>query len=157
MRSCKKHKPLQVHRMQPTDVLSSRPLENIITNRKKSLSGEKVSGLQTKEILLKNRMFSLFMRYNIDDSFVEVDLKKNCRGRQRFISKSLMQMLWPDLKMIPQAKLNDIKSLMHLIPRDAQAFHKKLTGDNSIEDDVDGISGEPDFEIEVEVDRDPIS
>ncbi|CAB3252770.1 unnamed protein product [Arctia plantaginis] len=102
-------------------------------------------------------MFSLFMRYSLDDSFVEVDLKKNCRGRQRFISKSLMQMLWPDGKMIPQAKLNDIKSLMHLIPRDAQAFYKKLTGDNSIEDDVDGISGEPDFEIEVEVDRDPIS
>lgn len=61
-----------------------------------------------------------------------------------------MEPLWPNGKSIPEAKLNDLKSLLHLIPEDAQGFYKKLTGDVTVEDDIDRFSGEIDFEVELD-------
>ena len=154
MRTCKKNKPLQVHRMEVKDILGSAYLEKAITNRKTSSTGEKITWLKTNEMLLKKEaMFSLFMRKSLEDDYEEVDLKKRQRGRQPFISSDMMNMLWPNGKPIAAAKLNDITSLMHLIPRDAQTFYKNLRGDNNVEDDIDVFGAEPDFEIEYEAEE----
>lgn len=152
MRTCKKNKPLQVHRMTPKDFLGAANLEKLITNRKKTVTGEKISWLKTKEILLrKEEVYSLFMRQTLKDEYEEVDLKKRQRGRQHLtLSMDKMHKLWPNGKPIAAAKLNDIKSLMHLIPKDAHAFYKNLTGDDNLEDDIDGFGAEPDFEVEFE-------
>lgn len=64
-----------------------------------------------------------------------------------------MNLLWPNGKPIAAAKLSDIKSLMHLIPRDAHTFYKNLRGDNNVEDDIDGFGAEPDFEIEYDAEE----
>lgn len=37
---------------------------------------------------------------------------------------------------------------MHLLPNDAKSFYEVLDGDENIVDDIDGFSGEPDFEVE---------
>lgn len=106
--------------------------------------------LKTKKILFKkDAMFSLFIRSSLEDDYAEVDIKRKQRGRnRRVITRDMMEMLLSNGKPIPAAKLNDIKSLMHLIPRDAHTFYKSLTGDNNVEDDIDGFSGPLDFDVE---------
>lgn len=85
-----------------------------------------------------------------NDLDIEVNLKKSLRGNSGHLTKELMDPLWPSGKPIPDAKLNDLKSLLHLIPEDAQDFYKNLTGDVTVEDDIDGFSGAVDFEVEVD-------
>ncbi|KAH9629864.1 hypothetical protein HF086_006548 [Spodoptera exigua] len=151
MKHCKKNKPLQVHRMDKTDFVTSSELESIITNRKKAVDGTKVSWLKTKEIVLKkDEMFTIYMRSNYEEEFKELNIKKNVRGRQRSISKVLLKPMWPTGKAIPGPKLKDLKSLLHLIPQDAKAFYQNLTADDDLLDDVDGFSGEVDFEVETD-------
>lgn len=58
--------------------------------------------------------------------------------------------MWPTGKAIPGPKLKDLKSLLHLIPNDAKGFYQTLTSDENILDDVDGFSGEIDFQIETD-------
>lgn len=41
-------------------------------------------------------------------------------------------------------------SIMHLIPQDCKYFYTNLHGQEGLEDDVDGFSGSPDFEVEEE-------
>jgi hypothetical protein len=44
--------------------------------------------------------------------------------------------------------LKDIQDIMHLIPQDCPEFYQNLVGNQVIEDDVDGFTGNPDYEIE---------
>lgn len=44
--------------------------------------------------------------------------------------------------------LDDLRSMFHLIPKDCLDFYKSLQGDENIEDDLEGFSGQPDFHIE---------
>lgn len=152
MKNCKKKKPMSVHRMRKEDFLSSAKLEKRITNRKKATDGSKVSWLNTKEIMLKKEdVFSIFMRCNLDEEYImEVNIKKNVRGGIARLTLDLMDLRWPKGKPIPEPKLKDLKSLLHLIPEDAQYFYKNLTGDGTVQDDIDGFSGEVDFEVEVD-------
>ncbi|KAF9418473.1 hypothetical protein HW555_004761 [Spodoptera exigua] len=71
---------------------------------------------------------------------------------QYFITKALMAPLWPTGKPVPDAKLKDLKSMLHLIPQDSHDFYVKLTGNEDTEDDIDGFSGQPDFELETDLD-----
>lgn len=59
-----------------------------------------------------------------------------------------MDLLWPTGKPISDAKLTDLKSIMHLIPSDAQDFYKNLKSNDTVDDDIDGFSGALDFEVE---------
>lgn len=98
MQVCKKNKPMQVHRMKTEDFL-----------RKKATDGSKASWLSTKEIML-NKGFSIFMRSNLDDDHIEVNLKKSLRGNTGLLTKQLMDPLWPNGKPIPEAKMNDLNN-----------------------------------------------
>lgn len=147
MKNCRKVKPMIVHRLTKEDFLSSRNLETKITNRKKAEDGCKINWLETKEIVLKKeKMFSIFMRNNLDEDLKEINIKKNTRSRT-VLTKSVMDLLWPTGKAISEAKLTDIMSILHLIPHDAKAFYKTLKGE-TIEDDIDGFTGPVDFEVE---------
>ncbi|XP_073956928.1 uncharacterized protein [Choristoneura fumiferana] len=149
MKTCKKNKPMIVHRMNQNDFLSSLKLEKSITNRKKTTDGDKVSWLSTKEIeLKKGEMYKIYMRSNFYEDFKELDIKKIGRVRQPAISKEIMEPLWPTGKPIPEAKLKDLKSLLHLIPQEYHSFYVNLDADKHIEDDLEGFSGELDFELE---------
>ncbi|KAH9632068.1 hypothetical protein HF086_015272 [Spodoptera exigua] len=110
MKTCKKTNPMHVHRMKNEDFLSSLKLEKNIINRKKTVDGEKVSWLHTKEIMIKkDEMFKIYMKTDLNEEFKVVDIKKNVRGRQYFITKALMAPLWPTGKPVPDAKLKDLK------------------------------------------------
>jgi len=77
--------------------------------------------------------------------------KKRCRGRQfttSFPAEILLTQLWPDGKEINKLKLEDIKSMIHLIPADADAFYSNLIGNSVIDEDVGGFNELLDFEIE---------
>ncbi|KAI8423583.1 hypothetical protein MSG28_012669 [Choristoneura fumiferana] len=60
-----------------------------------------------------------------------------------------MEPLWPTGKPIPEAKLKDLKSLLHLIPQQYLSFYVNLDADKHIEDDLEGFSelfnGKKDF------------
>ncbi|XP_045503544.1 uncharacterized protein LOC123700387 [Colias croceus] len=149
MKSCKKNKPMIVQRLDKKDFLSSQNLEKKTTNRKKAEDGSKVSWLDTKEIVIKKeQLHSIFMRRNLDEPYIEVNLKKNVRSVSQPLSLRDMDLLWPTGKPISEAKLKDIKSIMHLIPSDAQDFYKKLKSDEIFEDDIDGFSGALDFAVD---------
>ncbi|KAH9629351.1 hypothetical protein HF086_010053 [Spodoptera exigua] len=103
-------------------------------------------------MIKKDEMFKIYMKTDLNEEFKVVDIKKNVRGRQYFITKALMAPLWPTGKPVPDAKLKDLKSMLHLIPQDSHDFYVKLTGNEDTEDDIDGFSGQPDFELETDLD-----
>lgn len=120
-------------------------MEKKFTNRKKAEDGSKVSWLDTKE-----RKFVLDFHATKPGPFTEVNLKKTLRSvTSTPLTIRDMDLLWPTRKPISEAKLTDLKSIMHLIPRDAQNFYETLKStDNIIEDDIDGFTGALNFEVE---------
>lgn len=92
------------------------------------------------------------MRSSFSEEFNKINIKKNVRGRPTFeISKEIMEVLWPQGKPIAEAKLKDLKSILHLIPKDAHEFYVNLVGDDQIKEDLEGFSGDINFELEEEV------
>lgn len=155
MRTCKKKNPLMVIQMNDEDFVSSEMLEKKTTNRKVSVSGDKINWLQARRIkLCRNQPFSLLMSTTLsDENFLEINIEKRGRGRISndilFPSETLLTKLWPNGKEINQAKLDDIKSIMHLIPADAQEFYTHFTGNGIINlEDVNGFNENLDFDIE---------
>lgn len=70
------------------------------------------------------------------DNFLEVNIEKRCCGsvsNNEFPSETLLTQLWPNGKEINKAKLDDIKSIMHLIPADAHEFYTNFTENAVIE------------------------
>ncbi|KAF9791441.1 hypothetical protein SFRURICE_014779 [Spodoptera frugiperda] len=52
-----------------------------------------------------------------------------------------MEPLWPTGKLVSEAKLKDLKSMLHLIPQDSYDFYVKLVGQDDIEDDLEASKG----------------
>lgn len=153
MMTCKKKNPLKVIKMNKEDFVSSENLEKKITNRKVSVSGDKINWLATRQIkLCRSNPFSIFMNNTLSvDNFIEVNIEKRGRGRQSatvFPAEILLTQLWPDGREINKLKLEDIKSIMHLIPADAHVFYSNLIGNSVINEDVGGYNEALDFEIE---------
>jgi len=147
-----KKNPLIVNQTNDEDFVSSERLEKKITNRKVSVSGDKINWLQTRRIkLCRSHPFSLFMSQTLsDENFIEINIEKRCRGRLLndilFPSETLLTQLWLNGKEINKAKLDDIKSIKHLIPADAHEFYTNFTGNSVIEEDVNGYNENLDFE-----------
>lgn len=64
-----------------------------------------------------------------------------------------LTLLWPNGKEIPQAKLDNLKSMFDLIPKDCLPFYKSLRGNENIMNDVDGFGDSVDFSIDYENDN----
>ncbi|XP_054270345.1 uncharacterized protein LOC128991468 [Macrosteles quadrilineatus] len=159
MEKCKKQNPLTVVRMRSEDFKSSYSLEEAVTNRKKTVEKEDVSWLNTREILLKKeKPMSIFMSRKFDGPHEELDItkaQKKTKGRPskdepRSLRLADLQLLWPNGKPVAEAKLKDLKSMLHLLPKNYHGFYKSLYSSAEIEDDVDGFGGELDFEIEID-------
>ncbi|KAF9817208.1 hypothetical protein SFRURICE_013996 [Spodoptera frugiperda] len=63
-----------------------------------------------------------------------------------------MEPLWPTGKHVSEAKLKELKSMLHLIPQDSHDFYVKLVGQDDIEDDLEGFSVQSDFKLELDLD-----
>lgn len=147
MKSCRKKNPLVVTKM--TQFLGTQDIEKMITNRKVDTNKEKISWLQTREILLeKEKPCSIFLRTSFSGEFSEIDIQKRQTGRPSTTFLQSLSPLWSNGKPIPAPKLQDLRSVMDLIPGDARDFYSDLLGASEVEDDVDGFSGLPDFECE---------
>lgn len=146
---CRKKIKFQVTRMVSTEFYSNAKLEQQINNLKFDINKKKISWLQTREIFLdREKPFSLYMKNNFnDEQYVKVDIRKKHAGRPAFFKDMLIPM-WPTGKKISAPKLQDIKSIMHLIPFDCKPFYKNLYSDETLEDYIDSFNGSPDFGVE---------
>lgn len=154
MQNCRKKNPIIVNQMKKDDFVGTSKIEKLITNRKKDVTDKKVNWLHIKEIkIIKSFPYTMFIRttYDANEEYQEINIRKG-RGKKTenvgIFSKNLSE-LWPDGKEIPQAKLDDIKSYMHLIPAVAHPFYEKLKGNSAVEEDIEGFNGELDFEIDL--------
>ncbi|CAH1646166.1 unnamed protein product [Spodoptera littoralis] len=152
MKHAKIRNPLHIKRMNNEQFLGCSNIEQGIVNRKVFRNKKKVNWLMTKEILLKKDFrYSIFMRIDFESEFDELFIKKRLGrggGEEVEIVMSELVQLWPDGKEIAQAKLNDLRSMEHLIPADCRAFYENLRGNDQILDDLDGYGTIPDFELE---------
>ena len=129
--------------------LGTSQLELLICNRKVDVKKEKISWLETREIMLaKTKPFSIFLRKSFKGEYAEIDITKRRIGRPLTGIAGKLSPLWPNGKAIAVPKLHDLQSVMDLIPGDAKEFYNSLFADSNVEDDVDGFSGVPDIEIE---------
>lgn len=153
MKECRRKNKFRVTRMKKADFYGTAEIEKQVTNRKVDVNKDKVSWLKAREIYLdKSKPFSIFLRENFnEDHYFELDIKKRQAGRPASKNfKDLLLPMWQNGKEISVPKLQDIKSIMHLIPEDCQDFYRNLVGKEGLEDDVDGFTGPPDFEVEEE-------
>lgn len=153
MESCKKRNPLCVHRTASVDFVGTDKIEAKVTNRKKYINGQAVSWLKSRVVeVRKSKPYSIFMKTKFEGVENELDIKKRTpRGRPLSAEhgfSTLLEPLWPRGKPISIPKLNDLKSMMELIPSDAKPVYQRLFASAGVEDDIDGFDGELDFEME---------
>lgn len=152
MKTCRKKNPITVNFMEKEDFISTRKIEKEITNRKKSVLENKINWLRMKQIkIVKDKPYSIFIKSDYEgNTYEEINIKKG-KGRiptSRSHFCNNLESLWPHGKAIPTPKLKDIKSYLDLIPAVDQAFYTTLTGDESIDEDIEGYNGGLDFEWE---------
>lgn len=159
MKNCRKKQPLVVTEMSSKDFFGIANVEKNITNRKISVSGEKINWLTIRSIkITKDEPFILYIQQNsFDDPIQEVNIKKLTRGRRtttttqnssKNIFLNLVE-LWPQGKAIAEPKLANLREMYHLIPLDCLSFYQKLQGNDNIEEDTEGFNIENlDFCIE---------
>lgn len=128
-------------------------MEKSIINRKVAISNNIINWLKFREIeIRKESRYRIFVKQIFGDEAQEINLEKK-RGRPletRKTLEKLLEFLWPNGKPIPEKKLEDLKFLLPLIPKDAKQFYKNLVGDPNIEEDIDGFNGQLDFDVEDE-------
>lgn len=155
IKTCKKKNPLITERMEQSDFVSTKSLESSITNRKTDAEKNKINWLRWREITI-HKSLPFILNYKTRQGplspYNQLSIKKRLQGRplteQQIFGKQLNN-LWPTGKAISVPKLNDIKSMMHLIPSDAKVYYKNLFSSTTVEDDIDCYNVEGlDFEIE---------
>lgn len=151
MRSCRKKRPLIVTQMSGKDFLGVMNIEKKITNRKITDDKEKINWLKIRSIKIeKQEPFSLMIQqHDFSQPYQKISIKKSSRGRPgtEEIFSDLLP-LWPNGKPIAEAKLQNLKEMMHLIPADALPFYQNLQSVN-ITEDVEGYNVEDlDFEVD---------
>ena len=99
-------------------------------------------------MLEKTKPYSIYLRKSFEGEYGEIDIKKRQIGRPPTGLAEKKSSLWPNGKAIATPKLHDLQYVMDLIPGDAKDFYTSLFADSNVEDDVDGFSGVPDFEVE---------
>lgn len=81
-----------------------------------------------------------------------VDIQRKQWGKPSYSSMNfyeLLDPLWPQGKAISRPKLDDIKSILHLIPCGAKNSYDTLMTDVEIVDDIIGLNGIIDFEEDI--------
>lgn len=151
MEECRTENKFEVKQMSSQDFFSIKKMEEVVTNRKVDVNKQKINWLQTHEILFDKFNSNIIkLKRKIDDDFQSVSIEKAIR-QVDFKSVELEQ-LWPDGRALSEAKLEDLKSMMDLIPNEDKQFYLFLgvVATREFVDDVDGFGEELDFQLEEE-------
>lgn len=118
--------------MTKEDFFSSKPLEEMITNRKKSTNGEKINWLNVQKIIYeKYSPFMLdFVNYGADDA-VTISLQK--KGTTQQFTQIELPHLYTEARQIGYPKFKDLQKLLQYIPDKYHEFYQSLKHDNNEE------------------------
>lgn len=150
MKNCRKTNKFQVNRLSPQDFFSVRKLEELIRNRKVDVNKKNINWMETHEILLdKSEPNIIKMKRKISDDFQSVDIAKGNK-KKMVISRVELEQLWPNGRPLSEAKINDLKEMMELVPDKYKYFYKFLenASTHNCIDDVEGFGEVIDFELE---------
>lgn len=116
--------------MKKNDFHSSKPLEEQITNRKKTTSGEKINWLNVQKITYERYSpFMLdFVNYS-SDCTITISLQKKCTPSDFAMIK--LPILYPRSRKIAYLKYKDLQKLMKYIPERLRHFYESLEHDQS--------------------------
>lgn len=124
----KKTEPkFEVFEMSRQDFLSCKELQNIITNRKKSISGEKISWLKTQKIIYeRSKPFELMIQYYASESLPVTHISLKKRGCKTNFSNTRFKPLYTKTRPITKKKFDDLQKLMQYIPNEYHSFYRSL-------------------------------
>lgn len=131
IKQSKKNEPkFVVIEMSKEDFVSSKPLEELITNRKKSTNGEKINWLNVQKIIYeKYSPFMLdFVNYGAD---VPVTISLQKKGTPEDFKQIKLPSLYPQFREIAYLKFKDLQKLLKYIPKKYHKFYQSLKHDNS--------------------------
>lgn len=131
--------------MKSGDFFSSKLLEDLITNRKKTTENQKFNWFHLTHIILKkNEPFLLHIAERESLLFKTVSLQKRGVYEDRLDSVNL-QLLYENGRKIESKKYRDLLSLLRFIPENYHNFYKNLKFEKAeIENDFGLASDESD-------------
>lgn len=139
----------EVNRMSSHEFFSIKEMERSITNRKVDVDKKKINWLQTHEVLLnKDEPHIIKMKRKMNDEFQSVNIAKI--GTETDFGNVNLGRLWPNGRALSKEKVQDLKSMLGLIPEEYRYFYSFLENieTHEFEEDVDGFPEELDFELE---------
>lgn len=129
IRQAKKKEPkFIVIEMETKDFLSSKPIENLIVNRKVSITGEKITWRNFQTIVYdRNSPFVLRVKdYNKNDApITEISIQKRGVVIRKFV-KVKLPLLYPKGRAIDKKKFDDLLEQMNYVPTTYHHFFKTL-------------------------------
>lgn len=119
-----------VIQMSKHDFFSSKPLEELITNRKKSKMGEKINWLNVQKIIYEK--FSPFMLDFVNyGAEVPITISLQKKGATENFTQINLPLLYPQFREIAYLKYKDLQKLLQYIPAKFHKFYQSLKHDNS--------------------------
>jgi hypothetical protein len=150
MLKCKIKNPFKVTVMTSKDFLDPAALLGNVTKRDIDRTSKvQVSWIKSREFMLNiDQPFSIFLRYDFDGSFYELNYGKIKRARkvENIVSKNWNELkykiLYPKGKQITEAKKKDLIKVSQFLPPSGRAFIEEITQKEAANfmDDIDGYS-----------------
>lgn len=129
--------------MKCNDFFSSKSLEDKITNRKISTTGDKIEWLKIQQITyIKNEPTKIYVKYSTQEEglFYKIDLSKKSKGRPSTNTVNDLDLLYPTGRPITKEKKKDLLDLLKFIPPEFHDFYERLRDSSETVDN--GLSEE---------------
>ncbi|KAG5887542.1 hypothetical protein JTB14_000398 [Gonioctena quinquepunctata] len=127
----RKHKFLTTL-LEKSDFISVENFTKSVTNQKIDVAKRKVSWLRCHERqLIKEQVILLFMKSDLNQEHQPVKIEKRGEGRKPSIKDIALPVMWPDGRPLSTEKLEDLKELYKLVPRDTPDFYKVVLLSNT--------------------------
>lgn len=138
----KSKNPFVVTEMKREEFLSTKPLQDAVTVRKKTVDGTAVNWMEMRWIRLE-RFKPYVIQYKTifseDMPFFEVDIKKQRQGGPPAFSTITQNALYPTIRPITTAKRLDMMSLLKYIPPVNHKYYKQLVVTQEVNMDNEDI------------------
>lgn len=131
----KKQEPkFVVVEMGKKDFFSSKSLEEIVVNRKYTISGQKINWFKFQKIIYerKNPLLLKIVEYGFNNNVLNISLQK--RGTHEVFQQKKLSLLFPNGRSISKAKYDDLQKLIKNIPKEFHYFYHSLNHDDSSND-----------------------
>lgn len=116
-----------VTKMRKEDFVSSKPLENLIVNRKKSTIGNKISWNRFQNIMYeRENPFILNIKEFSENEAPTIEISLQKRGSLTQLRDVSLPLLYPNGRPIDKKKYDDLKELMKFVPKKHRSFFKSL-------------------------------